>query len=221
MIYLSPWSIWMLKKDNLGWYKGYVLWQRWFSFNPHTTVGDYCHRVLEDWAKGKGTKHKHHNDMLIAFEKAGHDTVVDWVDFPMKFLIWLESFESLNYPTPVVAEQEIKKTLKNYWWYWVKSKIDGIRSDHWADYKFVSKLTPIDDSFAKYWEQMEFYQYVVWLTILQKLNWRVIECCNEEKATRVFDFPWNDWIIEKNEDIIRKSIIKAERLKTLTIENVL
>lgn len=221
MIYLSPRSIWLLRSDNQTRYKGYVLWERWsFDFNPYTTVWDYCHRVLEDWAKGKDTKYKHYLDMLAEFKKAGKDTFIDWVDFEQKFEFWLEWFMALDLPKPQVAEQEIKKTIKGIG-YWLKAKIDWMRSDHWADYKFVWKLTEKEDAEKKYWEQMRFYQYVVYLTTLQKLDWKVIECCNESKEAKVFIFKRDDSIIDMNDELIRKAIIKAEWLKKLPVNDVL
>lgn len=224
MINLSPRSIWLLRTDNLTWYKGYVQNKREFEFDPYTTLGVYCHKSLESWAKDNVyNEDEYLHQMKREFEKEGHPLEVDWIDFVKKFKIWIQNFRRMNYPKPTVAEKTMQYTLKNYSWYWLKIKVDWILDWLvWLDYKFVSKPTHSDKILDKYSEQTKIYSYFMYLKTLQKFNWHIIEIPNEvEIDPLVYQFTWYDWIIDEVEELIHKSVIKAEWLKSLQIDSVL
>ena len=222
MIYFSPWSISMLKKDNLAWYKWYVknVWEFWF--NPYMKVWVYLHKSLENRAiDGVYNKELYLHEMKRDFEKENCSLIYDDIDFEKRFNNALDKFIALDYPKPNVAEKTIKYSLSDYRGYWLKIKVDWIRENWWWDYKFVSKITPKDRVKEKYWESIRFYQYVMYKTTLQKLDWKVIEIPVDEWDVNIIKFERSDDIITENEEIIRKCVIKANWLQSLPLDSVL
>jgi len=161
------------------------------------------------------------HEMKRDFEKENCSLIYDDIDFEKRFNNVLDKFIVLDYPKPNVAEKTIKYSLSDYRWYWLKIKVDWIRENWWWDYKFVSKITPKDRVKEKYWESIRFYQYVMYKTTLQKLDWKVIEIPVDEWDVNIIKFERSDDIITENEEIIRKCVIKANWLQSLSLDSIL
>lgn len=220
MIHLSPRSIKLLKTDNKARYNWYVNKKRNFDFNPYSCMWNYLHQSIDNRAKHWIYRQEYYLSMMITEFEKNNSITKDWdEDFISKFNLGLSNFLIMNLDKPNVSEKEIKKSINKE--YWLKIKIDWVRNDFWWDYKFVSKFTKDNDIQNKYYDQIRFYQYVLYKTTLQKMNWKVFEINTTKEWYRIIEFIWSDIIIQQTEKEIENAILKATRLQTLDYTNIL
>jgi len=192
-----------------------------FEFNPHAVVGVSLHKCLENY--NKENTYKQDEELALMereFKLNNQETKTDKYDFIEKFQTGIRSIKELWLKKPNQSELEIKVTIK---WtnYWLKGKIDALYTEYGLDYKFVSETSSAEKAQEKYWFQAMFYMYLIYKKTLQKLDWRILEISTEDWWVRWHQFKRDESIIQQIEDTTRKCIIKAERLRSLQLKDVL